>query len=157
MTAKSQANSKAGPSPMEAYVTAMSGQVIISFARQLQHEDLSVAEFAALHLLRAGPLRISELGDGLNRALPAASRIATALVTRGLVSREEDETDRRAKRLTLSKKGRALLESHASQVLAGIGRSLADMDNDIAAMRPMFQRFASAEAGGLEAPPASQK
>jgi DNA-binding MarR family transcriptional regulator len=143
---------------MAAYVTAMSGQVIISFARQLQHEDLSIAEFAALHLLRTGPLRISELGEGLARPLPAASRIATTLVSRGFVLREEDEADRRAKRLTLSKKGRALLESHASGLLAGIGNSLADMDSEIAAtLRPMFEHFATVEAGGSRTPPASEK
>jgi DNA-binding MarR family transcriptional regulator len=144
MTAKEQANSRASANPIEAYVTAMSGQVIISFARQLQNEDLSIAEFAALHLLRAGPLRISELGEGLARPLPAASRIATSLVSRGFVLREEDETDRRAKRLTLSRKGRALLESHASGLLAGIGNSLAGMDSEIAAkLRPTFEHFAT--------------
>lgn len=143
---------------MAAYVTAMSGQVIISFARQLQHEDLSIAEFAALHLLRAGPLRISELGEGLARPLPAASRIATSLVSRGFVLREEDETDRRAKRLTLSEKGRALLESHASGLLAGIGNSLAGMDSEIAAkLRPMFEHFTTAETGGPKTPPVSKK
>ena len=154
MTAKSQANQ----SPLASYVTAMSGQVVIAFARQLQNEDLSIAEFAAMHLLRIGPLRITELGDSLNRPLPAASRIASALVDRGFVLREEDETDRRAKQLTLSKKGRMLLESHAGEVLASIGKTLAGMDGEIAAAQlPMFQRMVASEAGGPEAPPASKK
>jgi DNA-binding MarR family transcriptional regulator len=154
MTAKSQVNQ----SPLASYVTAMSGQVVISFARQLQHEDLSIAEFAAMHLLRIGPLRVSELGDSLNRPLPAASRIASALVDRGFVLREEDEADRRAKRLTLSKKGRTLLESHAGEVLASIGKTLAGMEGEIAAAQlQMFQGLVASETDGNKVPSASKK
>ena len=127
------ATSQSIQSPLASYVTAMSGQVVIAFARQLQNEDLSIAEFAAMHLLRLGPLRISELGESLNR-------------------REEDESDRRAKRLTLSKKGRTLLESHAGEVMASIGKTLAGMEGDIAAAQlPMFQRNAAIARRNIDA------
>ena len=148
MTAKSQANPKAGPSPREAYAIAMAGNTIISLARQMRSEDMSMAEYATLHLLLAGSLRINELGDKLARPLPAASRIASALVKRGLVLREEDEIDRRAKRLTLSKKGRLLIQSTAGILLADIGAALAQMNNEIAAtVLPMYERLFGMESG----------
>jgi DNA-binding MarR family transcriptional regulator len=127
---------------METYAIAMAGNTVISLTRQMRTEDLSMAEYAALHLLLGAPLRISELGEKLDRPLPAASRIATALVNRGLVLREEDEADRRAKRLTLSKKGRQLIQSTAAVLLADTGKTLAGMDSTIAAtVLPMYQRL----------------
>lgn len=147
MTAKTQAKSRA-LSPMETYAIAMGGNTIVSLTRQMRSEDLSMAEYAALYLLMAGPLRISELGEKLARPLPAASRIATALVKRGLVLREEDETDRRAKRLTLSGKGRQLIQSTATILLTDIGAALAAMDSEIAStVLPMYERLFALEGG----------
>jgi DNA-binding MarR family transcriptional regulator len=84
----------------------------------------------------------------LARPLPAASRIATALVKRGLVLREEDETDRRAKRLTLSGKGRQLIQSTATILLTDIGAALAAMDSEIAStVLPMCERLFALESG----------
>jgi len=146
MIAKAQQNAM---TPMEAYVMAMSGNMAVAIARRLRDEDLSMAEFAALHLLRRGPLRVSELGDTLLRPLPAASRIASSLVTRGLVERREDETDRRAKVLSLSTKGRNLLEGQASIILREIGQTLVGMNSEIGnTLLPIYEQFAGREVPG---------
>src|SRR3569833_12422 len=113
MNAKSQSKSRAaeGPqSPLQAFLLSMSGFMMVDIARQLRNATLSVAEFAAIFLLLRGkPLRINELGEALDQPLPSASRIASTLVDRGLVDRREDAADRRAKILTLTPKGRAMI------------------------------------------------
>ncbi len=61
---------------------------------------LSLTQLKAIQLLStAEPAEMSlkQLGDGLELSLPAISRAVDGLVHRGLVTRTEDETDRRSK------------------------------------------------------------
>ena len=96
---------------LERFMRAMFTQIITALARSLRTQNLSVAEIAALHLIdRDRRLRVSDLAVLLDADLPAASRIASRLVTEGLVDRQEDPDDRRARLLTLTPQGLALID-----------------------------------------------
>ena len=53
---------------------------------------------------------ISDLSDRFDITNAAASQLVDKLVQSGLIQREEDPHDRRAKRLNLTEKGRALIQ-----------------------------------------------
>lgn len=66
-----------------------------------------------LHLLGDGT-RQKDLAESLGIKGPSIVRLLEALLTKGLIRREEDEEDRRAKQLFLTHEGRALVnEIHA--------------------------------------------
>lgn len=61
---------------------------------------LSLTQLKAIQLLSThepAEMSLKQLGDGLELSLPAISRAVDGLVHRGLVTRTEDETDRRSK------------------------------------------------------------
>ncbi len=77
--------------------------------RRMLEADRSLAEMILLHALQHQPLTIAEVGDMLCLSHSAASRAADRLVRDGLVSRQENPSDRRQKHLTLTSEGDALL------------------------------------------------
>jgi DNA-binding MarR family transcriptional regulator len=73
---------------------------------------LSMPQFGILmHLYYSTNCGISHLGEYMDISAPAASQIVDRLVQHGLVERTEDPNDRRAKQLTLTPKGRELIET----------------------------------------------
>ena len=95
---------------------AMFTQILMSMARNLRHENLSLPQLAALHFVDLrGQIRIGELCDELVLPQPAASRLISEMVERGLLERREDDTDRRAKVITLSAAGQKLIEAISRQ------------------------------------------
>ena len=77
--------------------------------RRMLEADRSLAEMILLHALQHHPLTIAEVGDMLCLSHSAASRAADRLVRDGLVSRQENPSDRRQKQLTLTPQGEALI------------------------------------------------
>jgi DNA-binding MarR family transcriptional regulator len=78
--------------------------------RAMDEYDLSVAQMATLMLLDAeGGSTVSDLAADLGRSLSATSRLLDQLVRRGLVRRQEDEHDRRVKRVRLDRRGQELI------------------------------------------------
>jgi DNA-binding MarR family transcriptional regulator len=74
--------------------------------------DISATQFATLFSLAGeGELTIKRIAELLGRSVSATSRMLDQLVTRGLISRIEDERDRRAKRVSLSESGRAFVQA----------------------------------------------
>ncbi len=72
--------------------------------------DFSLPQMAALFALdEAGELTVKQVAELLGRSVSATSRLLDQLVERGLVGRREDEHDRRAKRITITEGGRALI------------------------------------------------
>jgi MarR family transcriptional regulator for hemolysin len=128
---------------MTAFLIEMSGHMVISLAQNLRHESMSLAEFATISLLMPGkPLRINEVAEALGHPLPAASRIVSSLVDRGLVERREDPDDRRAKALTLTSAGQAMLDGLALSLTERVEASLEGMAGSVTeAMRPVFATF----------------
>lgn len=73
---------------------------------------LSLTQLKALqHLSVHEPAEMSlkQLGDSLELSMPAISRAVDGLVHRGLVTRTEDETDRRSKRVRPTKEAEQLV------------------------------------------------
>lgn len=72
---------------------------------------LSLSHFGILmHLYYRGPNDISEMGGHLDITVAAASQLIKRLVDEQLVDRVESPQDRRVRQLTLTAKGRALIE-----------------------------------------------
>lgn len=96
--------------PLEALTRRMFTRIITALARTLKSEDLDVLQVAALYLVdERGSMRIGDVAAAVDRSLTAVSRPIDDLVRRGLLQRAEDPTDRRARVLTLSAKGRKFL------------------------------------------------
>src|SRR6266568_7404039 len=72
--------------------------------------DFSLPQMATLLLLdEEGELTIKQIAELVGRSISATSRLLDQLVERGMVSRREDERDRRAKRIAITEKGRMLI------------------------------------------------
>jgi DNA-binding MarR family transcriptional regulator len=81
------------------------------FRRFMDETGLSFSQINVLmRLMHEGSSGISEIGDRLGVTNAAASQAIDRLVQMGLVKRTEDPKDRRAKRLVLTAKGRAMVE-----------------------------------------------
>jgi DNA-binding MarR family transcriptional regulator len=81
------------------------------FKRFMDATDLSFSQISILmRLAHGGSAGVSEIGGQLGVTNAAASQAVDRLVGLGLIERTEDPQDRRAKRLALTQKGRALVE-----------------------------------------------
>ena len=119
-------------SPYDAYMRAMITQVLVSMVRNLRDDQLTMPQLAALHLLdQHKQMRIGELAEQLLLPLPAASRMASEMVAKGFVEREEDAADRRAKTLSLTPQGSALMEVVNQRRNADAMKALSEMDTAI--------------------------
>ena len=97
-------------SPAERFTRQMFARIVTALARTLREHELSVAQLATLYLLdERGTMRVGEIATELERSAPAASRIVDDLVRQGLVARDEDATDRRARVLALTTAGNAFV------------------------------------------------
>jgi DNA-binding MarR family transcriptional regulator len=106
-------------SPLELFVRAQFTQMLVSTARSISQDDLSLPQLAALHLVdHRKHMRIGELATELMLTLPSASRLTSELVDRGLMERREDEADRRAKSVTLTAAGCSMIEAISLRRLA---------------------------------------
>lgn len=81
------------------------------FLALVEETGLSATQVKTLLALarRPDPLSVGDLAELLTVSQPTASRIATGLGVRGLLDSEVSAHDRRARRLSLSDDGRALV------------------------------------------------
>ncbi|MCD2176620.1 MarR family winged helix-turn-helix transcriptional regulator [Rhizobium sp. C1] len=90
------------------WMRMISNAVSQDFARRLASEGVTVAEWVFLRALYdERSLSPSLLATKMGMTKGAISKLADRLLEKGLVSRTEDETDRRAHHLALSVEGRA--------------------------------------------------
>jgi len=81
------------------------------FKRFMDSSGLSFSQINILmRLVHSHITSVSEIGEELGVTNAAASQAVDRLVDLGLIERTEDPVDRRAKRLALTPKGRALIE-----------------------------------------------
>ncbi|WP_437527271.1 MarR family transcriptional regulator [Sorangium sp. So ce726] len=115
-------------SPLERFTRMMFSRIIAGLARALHEEDFSVAQVAALHLIdQEGPVRVTALATSLGLSASAGSRLVDGLVQRGLLARQEDPEDRRAKTLALTPLGRRFVDQASAErvrVIMETARSL---------------------------------
>ena len=80
--------------------------------RFVRAEGLSMPQFhVLLRLHYHGECAVSDIGSHLDVTAPAASQLVDRLVQMGLLERREDRQDRRVRHLSLSPRGRALVEA----------------------------------------------
>ncbi|MET0937231.1 MAG: MarR family transcriptional regulator [Luteibacter sp.] len=81
-------------------------------ARAMAGFDLTFAQIRMLWILDSAgsDLAVNELAETVSLSLPAAGRAVDQMVRLGLLSRREDEADRRIKRIGLAEPGRQALE-----------------------------------------------
>jgi len=81
------------------------------FIRFTRDTGLSNPQISAMmRLYYRGGCGVSDIGSHLDVTSAAASQMVERLVQQGLLERAEDLHDRRVKQLTLTRKGRALIE-----------------------------------------------
>jgi DNA-binding MarR family transcriptional regulator len=85
------------------------------WSRYVRTSELSMPLFGILmHLHYRNSTNISHLSQYLGISAPAASQLVDRLVKGGLVERTEEPQNRRAKHLSLTRKGRELIETGLS-------------------------------------------
>jgi len=95
--------------------------------------DLSFSQLRAMFVLSDCPdeLAVHELAARLGASMVTAGRAVQALARAGMVTRREDEQDRRVKRVSLTEHGRALVagfvQTHREAVRECVG-SLSDRE-----------------------------
>jgi DNA-binding MarR family transcriptional regulator len=97
--------------------------------------DLSFTQLKALSALEsAGEERsVKALAETLGISMPAMSRAVDGLFERGLLDRQEDPTDRRAKRLGLTDAGRAVPHALNEARLSALAELMSSLRDDEAA------------------------
>ena len=117
--------------------------------RYLKTADLSMAQFGTLMRLRHDEhCGVGDIADLFSVSNAAASQLVDKLVQHGLVERAEDADDRRVKRLSLTPKGRQVLERSHDARLAWT-RNLAqhlDSQHRVAVIGALENLIAAAEA-----------
>jgi DNA-binding MarR family transcriptional regulator len=97
--------------------------------------ELTITQIKLLHQLEgcAGELTLKQAAERVLLSLPAASRTVDDLVRRGMVSRHEDDEDRRMKRISLTEEGRSVIRRLNAAQLSGIeqfAQTLNDRERD---------------------------
>ncbi len=97
--------------------------------------ELSLTQIKALHVLESDGRERSVKGiaDALGVSLAAMSRAVDALFERGLVTREEDPSDRRMKRVRLTEAGREVPRALTAGRLSALHGLISSLDDEQAA------------------------
>ena len=81
------------------------------FKRFMDESDLSVSQVGTImHLHHCGNAGISDVAEHLGITAPAVSQMVDRLVQQGVLERTEDPQDRRSKQISLTARGKALVE-----------------------------------------------
>jgi DNA-binding MarR family transcriptional regulator len=92
--------------------------------------DLSRTGASVLNTLTDGPRRVTELAASQNVAQPTMTVAVQRLETRGLVTRERAQDDRRATNVVITDEGRAKLAGRHAARAAYLDARLAALDDD---------------------------
>jgi DNA-binding MarR family transcriptional regulator len=102
------------------------------FARLSDQAGLAGIRPSHLHVFAnmvGGGRRLTELADAASMALSSMQELVDDLERRGIVEREPDPSDRRAKLIVLTDKGLAAL-APAGSIIEGLEREYADRIGD---------------------------
>ncbi len=103
---------------------------------------LSVEQFQVLRLIQGGKGSVSEIAAARNISRPAVSQAVDALAQRGLLTRTQDEEDRRHMQLALTRAGKDTLDAVFEATRAWMrarmaGFSERELENMIRAMETL--------------------
>ncbi|MGA2912727.1 MAG: MarR family transcriptional regulator [Methanoregula sp.] len=93
--------------------------------------DLTVPQFRVLAFVKRNEgSSLWEVANHVGLTPPSMSRLVDGLIARGLMARKEDPDDRRRVRLTVTGRGRAILETATQGTLSYLADKLGDLDAD---------------------------
>jgi len=122
-------------------------------ARFLKSTGLSFPQFGILmYLHHRGGCGITDISEDFDVTAPAASQMAEKLVRAGLVARGEDPNDRRARHLTLTSEGRALIDKGGAERYHWLGALVAGLRPAERESVARAMRLLLAAAGSLDEP-----
>ena len=102
-----------------------------AWTRFVKSTGLSMPQFGILmNLYYRHTIGVSDISDHMEISAAAASQLVEKLVQAGLLERAEDPNDRRARLLTLSEKGRALIESGIETRSSWVDELIVDLSPD---------------------------
>jgi DNA-binding MarR family transcriptional regulator len=122
---------------------------LVTVARRLKPRaadgSIDRASVFVLHsVLANGPLRVSELAKCMELDSSTVSRHVSHLEEVGYLTRTGDPDDRRAARVLLTERGRAILDEAIQSQAAVIDRAIADWaDEDRQTLTALMTRLAS--------------
>src|SRR5206468_2490014 len=91
-------------------------EFVFNIMRAYSDFDFSLPQLATILLLEEeGELTIKQVAEFLGRSVSTTSRLLDQLVERGLISRREDEYDRRTKRVAITQRGHELIANIEQQ------------------------------------------
>ena len=93
-------------------ISLVANRVHAMFARGIEPYGIAPEQFAAMKIISDdSETNQSKIAEMLGKGKPTVSRTLDALEKKGLVARDELETDRRAKRIRLTGEGKAVLDA----------------------------------------------
>jgi DNA-binding MarR family transcriptional regulator len=93
--------------------------------------DLSVPQFRTLAFVnRNKGSSLCEVADHMGLTSPSASTLVDNLIERGMMTREENPDDRRRVRLTVTSRGRAILETSTRGTMTYLAKKLSSVSID---------------------------
>lgn len=124
--------------------------------RQQSDVGLTLTQLTALATIdRCGPLPIGALADEEQVGAPTATKIVDKLHAAGYVERQDDDADRRVRRVAVSPRGDELLRQIRARRTAWLSTRLADLsDGELAALTEalaVLERLAAPPAVGERA------
>ena len=140
MEAATKAPSDSEPSAADRELAVRFGSVMLhclstggsgEFMRAIDESGLSFVQMKALLTVaeddaeEASPVKL--IAERLGVSVPSTSRAVDVLVKRGLVTRVEDEQDRRLRRVSLTSSGRELSDRIMAARVAGLERFVAGL------------------------------
>jgi DNA-binding MarR family transcriptional regulator len=116
--------------------------------------DLSMSQLRALFVLDGNDaeLAVNELAERIGLSMAATGRALDHLVRTDLVSRREDQDDRRVKRIAITPRGRRAMSGLARAKRAGLRRFADGLDHAererlSQAIAPVLARLGAAQPG----------
>jgi DNA-binding MarR family transcriptional regulator len=99
-------------SPIERFTRILFSRVIERLAVVVSEESLSFSQVAALHIIdREKSVNVQDISNKLNLSMSATSRMIDELVKKELLERVEDQQNRRAKIISLTKTGEKFMNN----------------------------------------------
>ncbi len=124
-------------------------RVIRSKLREHGAREMSVPHFRTLTFIyNNNGASLSDVAEHIGLSLPAMSTLVDGLVSRGLMVREENQKDRRRMTLSLTRRGRAKLDSAYKATRVQLSKSLrrlssSDCASTITALRILRNTFSN--------------
>jgi DNA-binding MarR family transcriptional regulator len=100
---------------LNSFAEIMSRLLIERYQRHLAELDLTLLQAQVLRALRHGSLLTGQLASELRISAPALTQLTDRLVRKGLIERQAAVDDRRCVLVTLSAKGRRLVDQFRRQ------------------------------------------